>query len=716
MEYLKQFKKHVEEDNLPSAVALWQEYCLSDEVDPEEMALILDAVRGAPFAKSFGIYAEEGLELWNNLAPSDAKNEVLKLIFDLQTANTPKLAQIALNYLTTKYGKLEIFPEVLRIVGLRDKEDFQGCIRNFELLIHLQKGNFCFHTGSWGVGEVMDISFLRREISIEFDLVSDVKEISFKNAFNTLLPISADHFLARRFGDPVKFEAYTRANPVDAIKLLLKDLGDKTAFDIKEEMEGVVIAEEEWTKWWNTVRAKLKKDAEIEYPSSVKLPFKLCRKKVSHEDRLKQILSTEKNIDILIGELYEFFRDFTSLLKSASFNSYLKGEISGLLTNRKVSESQRLQLLFLLEDLHDGSSADIAELIKNNTDIISLVNNIDILAYKRRLLSKLKKIRADFIKIFCDIIFLNEKNSLRDFLFDEIVLEKKQSEFLKRLEEIVSDPQKSPHAFIWYFQMVIKNKVEDLVDQKSLEKLFEAFFVLMYFVEAGLKDKALTKKMFLMLTEKRFEIVRRIFKGANIETIEELLLLATKCQILSSHDIKILYSLAEVVHPEIAKGKKGDVDQKEEEVLWTTAEGLKKVTDRIEEIAVKETMDNAKEIEIARSYGDLRENSEYKFAMEKRARLQSEMKTLSNQVKRMRILTKEDIDTSKISVGTKVVLKDEKNQRVEYSILGPFDADPEKNILSLQSKLALELIGKTVGQKIIAGDNSWVVEKITSII
>ena len=149
----------------------------------------------------------------------------------------------------------------------------KGVLENFELLIHLQKGKFCFHAGSWGVGEVMDISFLRREISIEFDNVSDTKEISFKNAFNILTPMCTDHFLARRFGDAEKFEAYTKLNPLDSIKLLLKDLGDMTAFEIREEMEGLVIPEEEWPKWWSSVRSKLKKDAEIIYPTFFKRIF-----------------------------------------------------------------------------------------------------------------------------------------------------------------------------------------------------------------------------------------------------------------------------------------------------------------------------------------------------------------------------------------------------------------------------------------------------------
>ena len=216
--------------------------------------------------------------------------------------------------------------------------------------------------------------------------------------------------------------------------------------------------------------------------------------------------------------------------------------------------------------------------------------------------------------------------------------------------------------------------------------------------------------MHAYLTDKRFEIVRRIFKGAEKEVIQELLLLSSKCQVLTSHDKSVLRSLAAVVYPEF--GGSG-VDKDAEEVLWATKEGLIKVTDRIEQIATKEVIENAKDIEIARAHGDLRENSEYKFAQEKRASLQKEMKSLSAQIKRVRVISKDDVDISVVSIGTKVKIVDEKGVEKAYIILGPFDADTEKGIISAQSKLAGYLLDKSVGEKVTFNDNTWKIEEIT---
>ena len=91
---------------------------------------------------------------------------------------------------------------------------------------------------------------------------------------------------------------------------------------------------------------------------------------------------------------------------------------------------------------------------------------------------------------------------------------------------------------------------------------------------------------------------------------------------------------------------------------------------------------------MARSHGDLRENAEFKAALERRDRLQGELKFLSEQLNRARIITRQDISTEEAGIGAVVECRNDKGQTVVYTLLGPWDADPEKNILSFQSKLA----------------------------
>jgi len=235
MEYLKQFQIHLSNNNLPQVVNLWQEYCLSEEIDSEEFKQILTEIKESHLAESFGCYADQGLLLWEQMDPDENKDAIFKLIFDIQTSNAPHLAELALNYILEKYKTDPLLTQKIKLVGLREKTSFKNAISNFELLTHMKVGNFFIHTGGWGVGEVIEISMIREQISLEFDYVAGHKELSFVNAFKTLIPITKDHFLARRFGDPEAFEAFAKENPVETIHLLLKNLGPKTASEIKDE-------------------------------------------------------------------------------------------------------------------------------------------------------------------------------------------------------------------------------------------------------------------------------------------------------------------------------------------------------------------------------------------------------------------------------------------------------------------------------------------------
>ena len=160
----------------------------------------------------------------------------------------------------------------------RAVETFQGAVSNYDLLAHVAKGKFVFHLGGWGVGEVIEVSPVREQMGIEFENVTGRKYLSFGTAFKALIPIPNEHFLARRFAFPDDLEKEAKENPAEVVKMLLKDLGDKTAGEIKDELCDLVIPEKEWTKWWQNARAKLKKDTHVEVPVSAKDSFTLGRR------------------------------------------------------------------------------------------------------------------------------------------------------------------------------------------------------------------------------------------------------------------------------------------------------------------------------------------------------------------------------------------------------------------------------------------------------
>ncbi len=700
MSYLKDFQSQITNRDLAAFLRIWEEYCAGDEVDPEELIQILKSVKNSEFGEPFGKYVERILTLWSLLPESPLKHECFRLIIDLETTNQDALRQMIFEYLQSRYGQQKSFAEKLRMVGLRSKEKFQGAVSNFELLNHMERGNFVFHTGGWGVGEIMDVSLVREQLSVEFDNLAGKKDLSFASAFNNLIPIQKDHFLALRFGNADLLEQKAKDNPVDVIRTLLRDLGPKTAGEIKDELCDLVIPAAEWGKWWQNARAKLKKDTMIETPDDLRDPFILRLSEVSHEERLQKAFDAKPDAQSLIPMVYSFLRDFPETLKNVEFKSTLQAKVQEVLGSPDLLEAQKLQLHFLLEDLAgEKNYAPIQEILKNTKSVESLIQAIDVLSFKKRTLVSIRKNRSDWKELFLNLLFTLDQNPIRDYIFGELLSPETERELKRKLEDLWVHPSRYPDLFLWYFQKIIAEPKLPFADKEGKCRFFEGFFILLSHLEQAAQQRDLIKKMHAMLSGERYAIVRSIMQGATVETVQEFLLLATKCHSLSDHDIKILHSLAEVVHPSLGKLRKKIEPAAESNVIWTTEAGYKKIKERLGQIATVETVENAREIETARSHGDLRENAEFKSALEKRARLQGELKMLSDQVNHARVLTSADVNTEEAGIGTIIDCKSNQGKTLSYTILGPWDADPDKLILSFQSKLAQTMKGLTVGEK-----------------
>ncbi len=702
MSYLGQFQKHLGNHDYASFLNLWEEYCMGDEVDGEELKRILVSIKSSELAGPFGRHVENALPLWEKIKETELGHEILKLIYDLQTTNTPQLGGLAFNYLRERNAEDSYFNDKTRLIGLREMIRFQGAIANYELLTHMKKGNYVFHSGGWGIGEIIDISFLREQLSIEFDYLGGKKDLSFDNAFRTLIPIPNDHFLALRFGKPDELEERAKKKPVETIHTLLRDLGPSTAAEIKEELCELVIPTEEWARWWQTARAKIKKNTMIETPENIRKPFKIRETEVAHEDRLQKALEKKPDVSNLIQIVYTFLRDFPQTIKNEEFRKDLEEKLKVALSIGELTDAQELQLHFFMEDLNEGKEyPPTRDLITRFTSPEDIVNGIEIVAFKKRALIDIRKLRNDWPIFFLNLLLKIDQNPLREYILTELLKAKKEGDIIKKLEELLTFPNRYPQVLLWYFQKILKDDKLPLSDLNGKNRFFEGLLILLSMLEQTSGNRDLIKKILTLLTTGRYNNVRKIFQNGSKDTLQEFLLLATKCQSFTEHDIKIFHSLAEVVHPSLAKlGKKYETKDQEEIIIWTTLEGYDKVKSRLHEISTVETVDNAKEIEEARALGDLRENAEFKAALERRDRLQSEMRTLSKQFNHARILTKDDISPDKVSVGVVIDFQDETGGKVSYTLLGPWEADPEKYILSFQSKLAQSLMGHKKGDKV----------------
>ncbi|MDD3982233.1 MAG: transcription elongation factor GreA, partial [Spirochaetales bacterium] len=135
--------------------------------------------------------------------------------------------------------------------------------------------------------------------------------------------------------------------------------------------------------------------------------------------------------------------------------------------------------------------------------------------------------------------------------------------------------------------------------------------------------------------------------------------------------------------------------------LMVTASKYTEKQKLLETIMEVDVPQNQKEISFALSLGDLRENAEYKAAKEKQDELNARVGKLKNELERAQLFDTSTITTSKISFGTIVTLLNELNGETEqYTILGPWESDPAKNVISYLSPLGKKLFGHKTGEKL----------------
>jgi transcription elongation factor GreA len=138
-----------------------------------------------------------------------------------------------------------------------------------------------------------------------------------------------------------------------------------------------------------------------------------------------------------------------------------------------------------------------------------------------------------------------------------------------------------------------------------------------------------------------------------------------------------------------------------ENVVLVSAAGLAKRKEHLNNLINVEMPANSRDIGEAQEKGDLRENAEYKAAMERQQQLQSEILKLTAELKKAQVIEPSMVRTDIVTIGSKVSLATPDGDNISYSILGPWDADTKMNIISYRSPLGMALIGKTTGEEAI---------------
>ncbi len=132
-----------------------------------------------------------------------------------------------------------------------------------------------------------------------------------------------------------------------------------------------------------------------------------------------------------------------------------------------------------------------------------------------------------------------------------------------------------------------------------------------------------------------------------------------------------------------------------------TMEGLKELEAELEQLKTVGRKEAAEKIKVARSFGDLSENSEYDEAMSDQAKLEARISEIEHIIKNAKILDIDSLGTENVHIGSTVKIADKKKNEFVYTIVGFAQADPSVGKISDESPVGRALIGHKKGDKIV---------------
>lgn len=151
---------------------------------------------------------------------------------------------------------------------------------------------------------------------------------------------------------------------------------------------------------------------------------------------------------------------------------------------------------------------------------------------------------------------------------------------------------------------------------------------------------------------------------------------------------------------------------------YFTKEALDQLRAELQKLKTVDRQAASKAIAEAREKGDLRENAEYDAAKEAQGLLEAKIQKLEGELANARIIDEGAIDTSKVSILTKVTVTNLTNRKqMTYHLVSEKEADLKQGKISITSPIGKGLLGKHVGEvadvKVPAGNLQFKIENIT---
>jgi transcription elongation GreA/GreB family factor len=570
--------------------------------------------------------------------------------------------------------------------------------RRLRTLMTLEPGVLCLER-SWGFGVVRQLDELARKVEIDFETKAGAW-LTYAYAAEGLTLLAPDHLYARQHHDPAALEAMTKENPGEVVRIALRSFGPMIPDAIKRRICPKVVPEANWKTFWDGARKSLKKDPRMAMPAKRTVPWVLHPAREKFGPEWFSDLAVERDLDDILamaGELSSQNR-LAGLEPDAraTLAERLAFVIHGADTRRPglVGEAVlRADEAGLPED--ETGAARAAERWADDDALRAVLRDLparELEPFLRWMHGRGGDAFLDRVRGLIPKLDITPLTAVMHLLLPGDADDAGAAEMFR---QAVQKQQPTVEMLLWLHKNPAR--LEDwalarpmefarlclaaLEEDSSGERLkarnqLRDRFEKTDWLKAVLND---------MTPEQRGEFMLRVKGSSGWPMIER--------QAVVGHMVKLFPELEAWLQ---ASGAAAAAAAPLTAIRVTSNRTYRQRQRQLHKLSTEEIPANSREIGHARSYGDLRENFEYKAAKEAQAVLMRRQAELEQMLREVQATDFRQASADQVGPGVRVELESDAGPEV-YHILGVWDRDEALRIISCESKLAETLAGLRAG-------------------
>ena len=607
-----------------------------------------------------------------------------------------------------KYADHSQFEQFMKLSKLSNfRAPVKLAIEDFEKNIVFDKGNYVFHN-SWKLGKIVEID--NERLVIDFDN-KDGHGMSIEMALQSLKPIVKDHLYVQQKEDPEGISKLFTGDFISFFEILIHSYGGAILMeDIRRELIPRYVEEKNWSKWWSKARTLIKKDAHFGVSEKKKDLFFIREKPITYVDELLENFSSTESFTSRLNTAMEFINNIETdegASVAPYFIDYFLGEMKGPSVTRQILS------FFILKDFSryvdasklklDTIRARVVDIIKANQDLPLISMKIGSYDYKKDLVHLVEESREDWPVIVSEMLFESPVR-IHKYIVNILIRGHAFRQINNFIDRVTTGAKQYPEVFIWVTRNILTRVWDYEWLDYSRERLVITYFRLLSELKKIETDGNRLKNMALdLLFASDDAVMKDIISDFPVVFIGRLYDIFTNLPYIEDSHRDRFLNLIRTRHTGFSpnQAQQAETWDVPAEKIVVTPEGFERKKADLEYMISTEMVNLSRELaEVVDASADQRENVEYNALLEKQQILKMAISKLDDEMKNIEILDMGNINTDVASIGTRISIESiESKEKRTYTLLGPWDADFEKEILSVRSPIARAMLGKKVGEE-----------------